>query len=127
MTDQRSDDANQYRALYATKQWRHVREIALLRDNYQCQHRGCGVSLRRGRSGDRAAVVHHIKPHKGDLTLFFDLNNLQSVCKRHHDSDLQSAEARGYSTEIGTDGRPLDPAHPFNAWGGGSETWAENS
>jgi 5-methylcytosine-specific restriction protein A len=108
----RSEEAQQYRKLYSSRQWRMLRERALLRDSYRCQHQGCGIYLRKGRSGDNAAVVHHIKPHKGDLALFFDLDNLQSVCKRHHDSDLQSIEARGYDTTIGPDGWPIDPQHP---------------
>lgn len=33
-----------------------------------------------------AEVVDHIKPHKGDTTLFWDSeNNWQPLCKRHHD------------------------------------------
>jgi 5-methylcytosine-specific restriction protein A len=32
-----------------------------------------------------AKVVDHIKPHKGNKEEFFDLNNLQALCKRHHD------------------------------------------
>ena len=63
---------------------------------------------------EEATVVDHIKPHKGDLDLFFDLNNLQSVCKAHHDSDLQSIEARGFDASVGEDGLPSDPNHPFN-------------
>ncbi len=33
-----------------------------------------------------ATVVDHIKPHRGDPKLFWDRNNWQSLCKRHHDS-----------------------------------------
>ena len=32
-----------------------------------------------------ATVADHIKPHKGNVALFFDPSNLQSQCKRHHD------------------------------------------
>lgn len=31
-----------------------------------------------------ATEVDHIIPHKGDKTLFFDANNLQSMCKSCH-------------------------------------------
>lgn len=34
-----------------------------------------------------AEVVDHITPHKGDESLFFDPNNLQSLCKSHHDRE----------------------------------------
>lgn len=32
-----------------------------------------------------ATVVDHIIPHRGDMTLFWDESNWQSLCKRHHD------------------------------------------
>jgi hypothetical protein len=60
----------------------------------------------------RSAVVHHLKPHNGDLELFFDLNNLQSVCWAYQSGDIQSVEARGYDSTIGVDGWSTDPKHP---------------
>lgn len=57
-------------------------------------------------------IVDHIKPHRGDAELFFDPANLQSLCKLHHDSAKQQEERLGYSTQIGMDGRPVDPRHP---------------
>ncbi|KOA19340.1 HNH endonuclease [Clostridium homopropionicum DSM 5847] len=30
-------------------------------------------------------TVDHIVPHKGDMKLFWDRNNHQALCKRHHD------------------------------------------
>lgn len=69
-----------------------------------------------------ATVVDHIEPHKGDWDRFADADNLQSMCKQHHDSAKQreerQAEAdakRGYSTQTGADGFPIDPQHPV--WG----------
>ena len=85
---------------------------ALTRDAYRCQHAGCGVHLQAGRRSPRSAVVHHLKPHKGDLELLFDLDNLQSVCWTCHSGDIQSQEALGYDTTIGADGWPVDPKHP---------------
>ena len=108
----RSASAQQYQVLYASKHWSTLRRQALTRDAYRCQHNGCGVHLKAGRRGPNSAVVHHIKPHRGDLELFFDLNNLQAVCKSCHDSAIQSVEALGYDTAIGADGWPVDPKHP---------------
>lgn len=34
---------------------------------------------------EEATVVDHIIPHKGDKKLFWDRNNWQSLCKKHHD------------------------------------------
>jgi 5-methylcytosine-specific restriction protein A len=108
----RTAEAAEYRKLYSTKQWRILREQALLRDGFRCQHKGCGVILKRGRTSPRSAVVHHIKPHKGDLELFYDINNLSSVCWTCHSGDIQSIEGKGFDTEIGEDGWPTDPNHP---------------
>ena len=33
-----------------------------------------------------ATVVDHIVPHKGNLELFWDEGNLQTLCKQCHDS-----------------------------------------
>ena len=33
----------------------------------------------------RATVVDHIIPHRGDMKLFWDSDNWQSLCKHHHD------------------------------------------
>jgi len=62
----RSDAANAYRTLYSTKHWKMLRRQALTRDEYRCQHSGCGVHLRAGRDHPRSAVVHHLKPHTVD-------------------------------------------------------------
>ena len=106
----RTPEADEYRKLYRTKHWRHLREQALLRDMFKCQR--CKVALKRGRTEPQSAVVHHIEAHKGNHDLFFDIDNLQSVCWSCHSGVIQSEEARGYSTQIGADGWPIDPKHP---------------
>ena len=37
-------------------------------------------------------VVDHIKSHRGNASLMYDADNLQTLCKRHHDSDKQKEE-----------------------------------
>lgn len=64
-----------------------------------------------------ATVVDHRVPHRGDQSLFWDVNNWQALCRRHHDSVKQSEEYRGYSLECGADGWPIDPQHPANRAG----------
>ena len=108
--NKRSTTADEYRKLYYTKRWKQLRGTILTRDGYRCQR--CKVTLTNGRSDPRAAVVHHIKPHKSDLTLFNDPANLESVCWRCHSGSIQSEEALGYDTTIGADGWPSDPKHP---------------
>ena len=41
-----------------------------------------------------AFIVDHIKPHKGDVNLFWDRGNWQALCKRCHDGAKQSMERR---------------------------------
>ena len=66
--------------LYSSKHWKKLRRQELTRDEHRCQHSGCGVHLKAGRGHPRSAVAHHLMPRKDDLELFFDLNNMQSVC-----------------------------------------------
>jgi len=106
----RTPEAAEYRKLYQRKEWRLLREQALLRDMFRCQR--CGCNLKRGRTDPQCSVVHHINAHKGNVDLFMDLDNLQSVCWSCHSGAIQSEEARGYSTEIGEDGWPVDINHP---------------
>ena len=110
--DWRSPEAAEYRRLYQTKAWRLLRGRVLLRDGYRCQHKGCGAMLKLGKKHPRTAVVHHIKPHKGNLDLFYDLHNLQAVCWTCHSGAIQSTEVRGFDATIGADGWPVDPKHP---------------
>lgn len=41
-----------------------------------------------------ATVVDHRTPHRGDMTLFWDESNWQSLCAPHHSSDKQRQEAQ---------------------------------
>jgi hypothetical protein len=77
-----------------------------------CGLNACNVNLTNGRSDPRSAIVHHKQPHKGNLTLFYDPNNLEAVCWSCHSGAIQSQETLGYDTAIGTDGWPVDAKHP---------------
>lgn len=96
-----------WRALYKTSRWQALR-LAQLSKKPLCER--CET---RGRVA-AATVVHHIQKHEGDQRLFFDPDNLASSCKPCHDGIEQQVERRGYSTEIGADGWPIDPNHPSN-------------
>lgn len=61
-----------------------------------------------------ATVANHIEPHRGNEVKFWT-GALESVCKPHHDADIQGEETRGYSEDIDPNtGLPTDPRHPFN-------------
>lgn len=102
----RSDKAVEYRRFYHTARWRK-RRLAQLRTEPLC--RTCD---RKGRTTP-ATVADHIAPHRGDQDLFWH-GALQSMCSSCHDHKTSVIEARGWDDEIGTDGFPVDPGHPWN-------------
>jgi 5-methylcytosine-specific restriction protein A len=85
-----------------TRQW----EVA--RSNYLVFNPWCTMC------NGIATVVDHIKPHKGNMTLFWDKGNWQSLCRTCHDITKKGIENRGYDKTIGSDGWPVDPKHPNN-------------
>lgn len=110
-------------ALYKTARWRKARLAHL-----QCEPL-CRLCRQRGVLNDgslkatgepqpdlrrRFLVVDHVVPHRGDLDLFWDRTNWQTLCPDHHDIVKQREELRGFSNARGPDGWPLDPAHPAN-------------
>jgi len=46
-----------------------------------------------------ATVVDHIIPHKGNMQLFYEPANLQSLCKKHHDQKT-ALEDGGFGHKI---------------------------
>lgn len=64
--------------LYNSVRWQRLRHSHLFR-NPLC------VECMKEKQLTAATVVDHMIPHKGNPELFFDPDNLQSLCKRHHD------------------------------------------
>jgi 5-methylcytosine-specific restriction enzyme A len=95
--------------LYGTKRWKALR-LYQLGIEPLCR-------LCRQREIVRAATVaDHVIPHKGDEELFFDRNNLQSLCGDCHTITKARQEHRGYMQGCDARGVPLDPQHPWNAY-----------
>lgn len=40
----------------------------------------------------QAECVDHLRPHRGDVILFWDITNWQSLCKRCHDKKTASGQ-----------------------------------
>lgn len=53
----------------------------------------CAFCLLRG-AITAATVTDHIKPHGGDMTLFWQRENWQALCSRCHNRDKKSIEMR---------------------------------
>lgn len=62
----------------------------------------------------KAEHVHHAEPHKGDSRKFWDRTKWVPLCAAHHNGRAQQQERHGYHGEVGSDGLPTDPKHPFN-------------
>lgn len=67
-----SDLAKPYDYLYRTTKWKNISKEFLKVNNTCC------------RCGDRATVVDHIIPHRGNEDLFWDMNNYQPLCSKCH-------------------------------------------
>jgi hypothetical protein len=65
-----------------------------------------------------AATVRDVFERWAHQKFFF--GELQSLCKLHHESAKKRDENRGDSTQIGADGWPVDPRHPFYSRGRGA-------
>jgi 5-methylcytosine-specific restriction protein A len=81
-------DAQPWRAWYNTAPWRRLRMDIFTRDLFTCQMVRCGL-IERNTS---KLVCDHVKPHRGDKVLFWDPENLQTLCKPCHDGTKQREE-----------------------------------
>lgn len=92
---------HEWSRLYKTAAWRRLREYQLSRQPL------CEFCLRT-EDVTEATIVDHIKAHKGDLELFHDPSNLQSLCKHHHDSAKQMIDLGKKVVTYGIDGYPIE-------------------
>ena len=74
---ERSQEAQTWRWMYGTQDWKTLRSEQLLREPWcrECAQHGIRT---------RATDVDHIRDHKGDWAVFTDPDNLQSLCHRCH-------------------------------------------
>lgn len=89
--DRQRSHLKPWRKWYSTKRWRALREAVMQRDRMQCQQ--TGVMLIGEANQPDSPVVDHIRPHRGDAALFFDIDNCQLVSKAWHDREKQRLEA----------------------------------
>ena len=90
--------------------WRQRRKQALQRDNYECVVPGC--------ERDAHAVDKIIPRHLGGDP--FDLDNLQSLCREHHNAKT-AAEASAAAARKRAAPKPQrrSQRHPVDVLGGG--------
>lgn len=79
-----------WKAWYKTARWQRLRQEVLIRDNYTCQRTG---QLCTGKHpAPNSPVVNHKRPHRGNETLFWNIDNLETVTKAEHDAAIQREE-----------------------------------
>ena len=77
------------RSWYSLKAWEDLRQRVFLRDGYTCQC-GCGELI----TNPAERIADHVREHRGDRRLFFDIDNVQTLWKPHHDGWKQRLERR---------------------------------
>lgn len=85
-----SATAEPWRRWYKLARWARLRLEVFKRDRFTCQWERCG----RMEPVTSLLVADHKQPHRGDPRLFWDKNNLQTLCKSCHDKHKQSLERR---------------------------------
>ena len=92
------------------KAWLYDHKWRKIRTAFLAEHPLCSMCESRGRT-EAATVVDHIKPHKGNPSLFYNEANLQPLCKPCHDSHKKRQEQGGGVMGCDTNGIPIDPWH----------------
>jgi len=75
-----------WRKWYHTARWKRLRKQCFERDLFTCQE--CG----RVEADTSKLIGDHRLRHGGNPALFWDLNNIQCLCKACHDGAKQRAE-----------------------------------
>lgn len=105
--DYRSAEATLYRRWYKTARWQAIRSQQLAKEPL------CLMCEQLDRTTP-ATICDHVTPHRGDQQAFWT-GPFQSLCAPCHDTAKQREERRGYRVGCDDDGRPMDPAHPWNS------------
>ena len=84
---------------YNSKRWQQRRAQQL------AEFPLCAYCLEREKTVTPARIADHKIPHRGDADLFWN-GELQSLCKRHHDSDKKREEHGKVVVYTGLDGWP---------------------
>ncbi|EIT85920.1 prophage LambdaBa02, HNH endonuclease family protein [Fictibacillus macauensis ZFHKF-1] len=81
-------DPESYR-FYRSTAWRKCRQLALMRDDYLCQH-----CYKHDQVITPADMVHHIKEYKDHRELGLVLDNLISLCNACHNKIHHGTQQR---------------------------------
>lgn len=76
---------SQWHKLYTSKRWRNARSFFLAANRHCVYCKQIGMTI-------PADTVDHIRPHKGDLNMFWDSRNWQALCRQCHNIHKQREE-----------------------------------
>lgn len=93
-----SADRSASQRWYKTQRWRRKRLAHLRAEPFCVMCEAEGVYT-------LATVADHVEPHRGDEHGFWN-GQLQSLCKRHHDSDKHMQEIGSVKRGADADGWP---------------------
>ena len=79
-----------WRRWYRLKRWADLKMRVHLRDGFVC--RRTGVLCIGTHPAPNSPVANHIKPHRGDAALFWDIDNIETISKAVHDGEVQKEE-----------------------------------
>lgn len=99
MSNGRSASATAWHRLYGTAKWKRLRDHQLTSEPL------CRFCIESD-VVEAATVVDHVIPHRGDQTLFYDPDNLQSLCSTCHSSTKQRIELGQDVVTFSYDGWP---------------------
>ena len=74
----RRTKSNEWHSLYSSARWRTTSREFLKKYPVCC------------RCGKPARVADHIKPHRGEIELFYDETNLQPLCQSCHSAKIMA-------------------------------------
>jgi 5-methylcytosine-specific restriction enzyme A len=99
-------DARPWREWYRSERWRQRAKAQINAEPL------CAQCLADDKI-TAASVADHNPPHNGVWNAF-RLGPLQSLCAECH-ARKRGLDLHGYRWDIGDDGLPIDPNHPFNS------------
>lgn len=94
--DQYRERTQEWRGWYKLKRWHQLRWSVFVRDLFICNE--CG----KPEGNTSLLVAHHKVRHRGNPVLFWDPNNLITVCKDCHDGPIQAREVANQGLGGGT-------------------------
>lgn len=81
--DRQRSTTQHWRVWYNSAEWKRLRIRVFIRDAFTCQ------MCQRVEGNTSKLIGDHKTPHRGDRALFFDENNVHTVCKPCHDGEKQ--------------------------------------